>query len=103
MRAGRMYRIKNLSKNRLNTVMRIATPMVHNGRIAQLETENPQYISRSAKILRDGDLVACLGIMMRETHHYEKQPFYRVLTLTGDIAYVSKGTRNKYFELVKKP
>ena len=97
MRAGKMYRIKNLKANKLNTVMRVATC----GDWKTLETENPSYSVRM-KLYKEGDIVACLGVTMCDTHHYEKQPFYKVLTLTGDIAHVSKGTRNKYFELVKQ-
>ena len=96
-----MYRIKNLKSNRMNTVMRITPTGDWQGSIPRLETENPRYAGRT-KLYNDGDIVACLGVTMCDTHHYEKQPFYKVLTLTGDIAYVSKGTRNKYFELVKQ-
>jgi len=108
MRPGKMYRIKNLKTNRLNTVMRITPTGDWSNSIPRLETENPRYLkglvdrAGKMKLYNDGDLVACLGVTMYDTHHYEKQPFYKVLTLTGDIAYVSKGTRNKYFELVKQ-
>ncbi len=101
MRQGKMYRIKGLAKNRINKCMKVQLPYSSDD-IALLETENPNYTSRTAKLYRDGDIVVCLGKKMRETHHYQRQPFYKVLTLTGEIAYVSKGSRNKYFELVRR-
>jgi hypothetical protein len=104
MKAGRMYRIKNLSSNRQNTCMRLANRWQPNGRlndIRELVTEQPQWANSAGKTYQDGDVVACVGVHMRETHHYEKQPFYKILTLTGEVGYVSKGTRNKYFELVR--
>jgi hypothetical protein len=97
MKPGRMYQIKNLSRNRINTAMRIGGY----GKEAELTTENPRYLNRNIKTYTDGDMVACIGIQMRETYHYEKQPFYKLLTLDGQVCFVSKGARNKYFKLVK--
>ena len=103
MRAGKMYRIKNLSQNKLNTVMRMGNRWHPTGESApELMTEQPTYLSAQTNVYRDGDVVACIGTEMRETHHYERQPFYKVVTLTGEIGYVTKGTRNKYFELVRQ-
>ena len=101
MRQGKMYRIKGLQKNRINKCMRVTSPYSSED-IARLETENPYYTSADCNMYRDGDIVVCLGKLMRETYHYQDQPFYKVLTLTGEIAYVSKGSRNKYFQLVRR-
>ena len=102
MRQGRMYRVKNLAKNRRNDCMGV----IHQGQykrepLARLETLDSSWSTPSTK-QRDGDIVACIGVNKFDTDHYEKQPFYKVLTLTGEVAYVSKGNRNKYFELVRK-
>lgn len=97
MKPGRMYQIKNLATNRLNTAMRIGGY----AKEGLMETENPRYLRGDIKTYADGDIVACIGIQMRETYHYEKQPYYKLLTLDGQVCYISKGTRNKYFKLVK--
>jgi hypothetical protein len=97
MKAGRMYRIKGLAHNRLQTVMTVVATRDH----MELMTENPQYLGSRQKQYIDGDIVACVGMQLRTTHHYEKQPYYKLLTLAGEVAYVTRGTRNKYFELVK--
>lgn len=100
MQQGKMYRVRRLADNKLQTAMVLRDTYMkdHN---PQLTTENPAYISAAAKYLIDGDVVACLGREMVTTAHYEKQPFYRVLTLAGETGYVSKAIRNKYFELVR--
>lgn len=67
----------------------------------ELQTENPRYIRGSTRMYNDGALAACIGVEYRDTYHYCKQPFYRLLMLDGTIAMVSKGTRQKYFELVR--
>jgi len=75
-----------------------------NGKLAsRLETENPRYVSfgQQKVLVHDNDVVVCMGKDLYETDHYEPQPFYKVLTTRGQIAYVSKGNRNKYFELVR--
>ena len=103
MRQGRMYRVKNLANNRRNDCMAVIKHGPYSREpLARLETLDSSWSARTTAELRDGDLVACLGVDMFDTDHYEKQPFYKVLTLTGEVAYVSKGNRNKYFELVRK-
>ena len=100
MRQGRMYRVKNLANNRRNDCMGIISQPYRREPHARLETLDSSWSNATAK-LRDGDIVACVGVDRFETDHYESQPFYKVLTLKGDVAYVSKGNRNKYFELVR--
>lgn len=103
MRQGRMYRVKNLANNRRNDCIGIIKHGPYQREpLVRLETLDSSWSARTTAKLRDGDLVACLGVDMFDTDHYEKQPFYKVLTLTGEVAYVSKGNRNKYFELVRK-
>ena len=102
MRQGRMYRVKNLANNRRNDCMGIiAHGPYQREPLVRLETLDSSWSARTTAKLRDGDLVACVGVDKFETDHYEAQPFYKVLTLKGDVAYVSKGNRNKYFELVR--
>ncbi len=104
MRQGRMYRVKNLANNRRNDCMGIiAHGPYQREPLVRLETLDSSWSARhTGGQLRDGDIVACVGVHKFETDHYEKQPFYKVLTLDGHVAYVSKGNRNKYFELVRK-
>ena len=102
MRQGRMYRVKNLANNRRNDCMGVISQPYRREPHARLETMDSSWTSARTPQLRDGDIVACVGVDKFETDHYEAQPFYKVLTLKGDIAYVSKGNRNKYFELVRK-
>lgn len=94
MKQGRMYRITKLGQNKRNTCMTIGA---YNGK---LETSDPHWTSSKHKY-QDGDLVACVGREFIRTHHYEPQVFYKVLTLKGELASISKGNRTKYFELVK--
>ena len=102
MRQGRMYRVKNLANNRRNDCMGVISQPYRRAPHARLETLDSSWVMLGTTKLRDGDIVACVGVDKFDTDHYEKQPFYKVLTLTGEIAYVSKGNRNKYFELVRK-
>ena len=70
-----------------------------NGNTPIMETgETSWYPSRRAYV--DGEVMVCVGKEERRTGHYEPQPFYRVLTLDGKTALISKGTR-KYFRPVK--
>ena len=101
MKQGRMYKIKNLGKNKLNTCMRTQYMHRTQGEVPELQTENPRYMRGEVRQYRDGALAACVGIEYRDTYHYCKQPFYKLLMLDGTIAMVSKGTRQKYFELVR--
>jgi len=101
MRQGRMYRVKNLANNRRNDCMGVISQPYRREPHARLETLDSSWTARTTAKLRDGDIVACVGVDKFETDHYESQPFYKVLTLKGDVAYVSKGNRNKYFELVR--
>ena len=102
MRQGRMYRVKNLAKNVRNDCMGVISQPYRREPHARLETLDSSWsMPRMRSKLVDGDVVACVGVDKFETDHYESQPFYKVLTLTGDVAYVSKGNRNKYFELVR--
>ena len=97
-----MYRIKNLAKNKLNTCMR--TQYMHRnpqGAIPELQTENPRYLRGDIKRYDDGAIAACIGIEYRDTYHYCKQPFFKLLMLDGTVVTVSKGTRQKYFELLR--
>ena len=104
-----MYRIKNLDTNKVNTCMTVCERYVSNQpNYQELATQNPRYLSyrnnmgtRHNESYENGALVVCVGKVMRETHHYELQPFYRVLLPNGTVAEVSKGTRGKYFELVR--
>ena len=103
MRQGRMYRVKNLAKNRRNDCMGVINHGPYQREPhARLETLDSSWSTPKGTKLHDGDIVACVGVDKFQTDHYEHQPFYKVLTLTGEIAYVSKGNRNKYFELVRK-
>jgi len=96
VKQGRMYRIKRLHENKRNTCMAVGRW----DKDKKLETADPNW-SGSVTKYYDGDLVACLGSIEMRTHHYEPQVFYKVLTLKGEVATISKGNRNKYFELVK--
>ena len=99
-----MYRVKNLANNRRNDCMGIiAHGPYQREPLVRLETLDSSWSTRhTGGQLRDGDIVACVGVHKFETDHYEKQPFYKVLTLDGHVAYESKGNRNKYFELERK-
>lgn len=103
MRQGKMYRVKNLMKNVRNRNLGINTQVYRNKPHTRIETLDGSWARPDSILLCDGDLVACVGVTAFDTDHYEKQPFYKVLTLKGDVAYVSKGNRNKYFELVRNP
>jgi hypothetical protein len=102
MKQGKMYRVKNLLKNVRNRNLTIVEshPSAP-APVQRLQTIDGSWCSPNKVLLADGDVVACVGVESYVTHHYEKQPFYKVLTLTGHVAYVSKGNRNKYFELVR--
>ena len=103
MRQGRMYRVKNLAKNRRNDCMGVINHGPYQREPhARLETLDSSWATPKGTKLHDGDVVACVGVDKFQTDHYEHQPFYKVLTLDGHVAYVSKGNRNKYFELVRK-
>ena len=102
MRQGKMYRVKNLAKNVRNDCMGV----INHGPYqraphARLETLDSSWKAPVKDTLHDGDIVACVGVDKFVTDHYESQPFYKVLTLKGEVAYVSKGNRTKYFELVR--
>ena len=101
--------MKNLDTNKVNTCMAVCERYQENQpNYQELATQNPRYLSfrnnmgPSPYIMyENGTLVVCVGKVMRDTHHYEAQPFYRLLLPNGTVAEVSKSTRAKYFEYVR--
>ena len=96
-----MYQVAGLAQLKRNNGLFINA--YSNGDTPIMETgEAGWYPSRRPYV--DGDVMVCVGKedrrVERPTAHYEPQPFYRVLTLDGKTALVSKGTR-KYFKPVK--
>ena len=97
MKVGRMYQVAGLAQLKRNDGLFICE--YSNGDAPIMETgETGWYPSRRAYV--DGEVMVCVGKEERRTGHYEPQTFYRVLTLDGKTALVSKGTR-KYFKPVK--
>ena len=97
MKVGRMYQVAGLAQLKRNDGLYINA--YANDDVPIMETgEASWYPSRRAYV--DGEVMVCVGKEERRTGHYEPQPFYRVLTLDGKTALVSKGTR-KYFKPVK--
>ena len=86
-----------LSHNKRNTCMTIFGGLRD---LRKLETADPGW-THNTHTYTDGDIVACIGRELVRTAHYEKQVHYKILTLKGETAVISKGNRNKYFELVK--
>ena len=97
MKVGNMYRVAGLAQLKRNDGLFICE--YDGGEVPIMETgETGWYPSRRAYV--DGEVMVCVGKEERRTGHYEPQTFYRVLTLDGKTALVSKGTR-KYFKPVK--
>ena len=92
-----MYQVAGLAQLKRNDGLFICE--YSNGDIPIMETgETSWYPSRRAYV--DGEVMVCVGKVERRTGHYEPQTFYRVLTLDGKTALISKGTR-KYFKPMK--
>ena len=97
MKVGRIYKLAGLAQLKRDDGLYINE--YSNGDTHIKETgEAAWYPSRRAYV--DGEGRVCVGKEARRTSHYEPQPFYRVLTLDGKTALISKGTR-KYFKPVK--
>lgn len=96
-----MYQIKNLKKNKLNNAM-IVQHKYRSPVPTEMVSSQNGYWTRESAMFGDGDIVVCVGIEMHQVDgHYQRQPFYKVLTLDGTVTYVNKATRQKYFGLKK--
>ena len=98
MKVGNMYRVAGLARLKRNDALYICAYTGNNGETPIMETgASDWYPSRRPYV--DGDVMVCVGKEDRRTGHYEPQTFYKVLTLDGKTAVVSKATR-KYFKPV---
>jgi hypothetical protein len=69
-----------------------------------LSTVDPTWAAQHGEypdVFKDGCLALCTGQVMVTTHHYEKQPHYKLL-MHGRHVLISKATRKKYFQLASK-
>ena len=98
MKVSRMYQIKGLGSLRKNDCIVVCswTGMLETG-----EANAPYNRHNGKQIYRDGDVVVCVGKEYKRTAHYEPQPFWKVLTTSGEHATVSRGAR-KYFSVVSE-
>ena len=97
MKVGNMYRVEGLARLKRNNCLTIGYWPKEDPR---METDSTASMMVNRKCYKDGDIMVCIGKVERNTGHYEPQPFYRVLTLDGKTALISKATR-KYFKPVK--
>ena len=95
-----MYRVTGLSQLKRNDCLAIYGRWNHGQEVPIMETGEYHYAGPNASTYNDGDIMVCVGKSMKRTGHYEPQPFYRMLTLDGKTALISKGTR-KYFKPLK--
>ena len=98
MKVGRMYQVAGLAQLKRNDGLFINA--YGNGDTPIMETGETGWYTGSRRAYVDGEVMVCVGKEERRTGHYEPQTFYKVLTLDGKTALISKATR-KYFKPVK--
>ena len=98
MKIGNMYRIKGLASLKRNDCLIINPNYAGRRELPIMHTGELQFMgAHMGSAYTDGDMVVCIGKEERRTGHYMPQPFYKILTLDGKQAVVSKSTRNSYF------